>query len=201
MRKMKHWSRRRTVNDFVFSLLLVLVLLTILMMSGRRSRSEIGVGEIYSNVADIPTKVVFDAILILGGGVPSSLEEPPLFVQKRCDDAVTIMSRQDEKIPMLCLSAGSTHVPQLMSPRGLPVWESTASAAYLRKNYQLESNLYVETTSYDTIGNAYFARTSHTDVAGWRRLMIVTNKVGNHTSATLYPTVDNFSNTGYTVSY
>ena len=33
----------------------------------------------------------------------------------------------------------------------------------------------VETTSYDTISNAYFARSSHTDVIGWKRLLVVTN--------------------------
>ena len=32
-----------------------------------------------------------------------------------------------------------------------------------------------QTCSYDTIGNAYFARTCHTDVAGWRRLLVITS--------------------------
>eukprot|EP00540_Astrosyne_radiata_P022720 CAMPEP_0116822150 /NCGR_PEP_ID=MMETSP0418-20121206/107_1 /TAXON_ID=1158023 /ORGANISM="Astrosyne radiata, Strain 13vi08-1A" /LENGTH=197 /DNA_ID=CAMNT_0004450229 /DNA_START=222 /DNA_END=815 /DNA_ORIENTATION=- len=82
----------------------------------------------------------------------------------------------NEELPILCLSAGTTHRPQFMSPKGLPVWEATSSAAYLKKKYHLDSNLYVETTSFDTIGNAYFARTSHTDIAGWRRLMVITNK-------------------------
>jgi uncharacterized SAM-binding protein YcdF (DUF218 family) len=81
------------------------------------------------------------------------------------------------QLPILCLSAGSAHVPQLMSADGLPIRESTSSAAYLKKAHGMESNVYVETTSYDTIGNAFYARTSHTDVNGWRRLLIVTNEV------------------------
>jgi len=37
-------------------------------------------------------------------------------------------------------------------------------------------SIYVETSSYDTIGNAYFARTTHTEFNGWRKLLIVTNE-------------------------
>ena len=33
----------------------------------------------------------------------------------------------------------------------------------------------VETTSYDTISNAYFALLYHTDVIRWKRLLVVTN--------------------------
>ena len=32
-----------------------------------------------------------DAVLVLGGGRPMSLTEPPLYVQRRCDDAATIV--------------------------------------------------------------------------------------------------------------
>ena len=93
----------------------------------------------------------------------------------------------DEKKPplpkVLCLSAGTAHAPQLLSPSGLPVWEATASAAHcLRGNASLglpgvapPTDVLVETTSYDTIGNAYFARVGHTDVAGWRRLLVITS--------------------------
>ena len=125
----------------------------------------------------------FDAILVLGGGRPSELDEPPVYVQRRCDDAAAVVHRYKEIsktksfLPILCLSAGTAHLPQLMASSGLPIWESTSSAAYLQKRHSLSNNVYVETTSYDTIGNAYFARTSHTDVAGWRRLLVITNEV------------------------
>jgi hypothetical protein len=125
----------------------------------------------------------FDAVFVLGGGAPSALEEPPLYVQKRADDAAKIVRRYQQSsggglasLSVLCLSAGTAHVPQLLSPNGFPIWESTSTAAYLAKKHQLTDNVYVETTSYDTIGNAFFARTSHTDVNGWRNLLIITNE-------------------------
>jgi uncharacterized SAM-binding protein YcdF (DUF218 family) len=125
-----------------------------------------------------------DAVIIAGGGAPSSLDVPPLYVQKRADDAAKIVHKFQQislgggrkSLPILCLSAGTAHVPQLLSPDGLPIWESTSTAAYLAKEHQLNENVYVETTSYDTIGNAYFTRTSHTDINGWRNLLIITNE-------------------------
>lgn len=36
--------------------------------------------------------------------------------------------------------------------------------------------MYIETSSYDTIGNAFFARTVFTDVRDWRRVLVVTSR-------------------------
>jgi uncharacterized SAM-binding protein YcdF (DUF218 family) len=138
----------------------------------------------FTSPGQVPRSVVdrMDAILVLGGGRPSSAGEPPAYVQRRCDDAAAIVQKKRSggshhpPLPVLCLSAGTAHLPQLLSADGLPVWEATASAAYLERAHNL-SDIYVETASYDTIGNAYFARTIHTDVIGWRNLLIVTNKV------------------------
>ena len=147
-------------------------------------RRGVQTGQVFRHVNDLPQAVLrrLDAVLVLGGGVPKSLEEPPIYVQRRCDDAAAIVLRhettvQKGRLPILTLSAGTAHVPQLLSKDGLPIWESTSSAAYLKKAHGMDSNVYVETTSYDTIGNAYYARTGHTDVIGWRRLLIITNEV------------------------
>lgn len=124
-----------------------------------------------------------DAVLVLGGGVPSSLEEPPVHVKRRCDVAAAIVQRHRDlsqaslSLPILTLSAGTAHLPQLLSNDGLPIWEATSSAAYLKNQHGLEDHVYVETTSYDTISNAFFARTTHTDVVGWRKLAVITNEV------------------------
>jgi uncharacterized SAM-binding protein YcdF (DUF218 family) len=154
-----------------------------------------------------------DAILVLGGGRPSRHDRPPVYVQNRCDDAAHIVRKKRQLVgirkrqqpheggtkdatasigindddngdlPVLCLSAGTAHVPQLLSSvSGLPVWESTASSAYLRRHHNL-THVFVETTSYDTIGNAYYARTSHTEWNGWRTLLIVTSEVRAHPAA------------------
>lgn len=167
---------------------------------------------------DLPTDLIhsLDAILVLGGGRPKSIDHPPVFVERRCDDAIEILRRrrvqdrssenfarlkgnkqtimqQQQNLPILCLSAGTAHVPQLLSADGLPIWEATACAAYIlsKSNSDKNSNatttndnnimippesIYAETTSYDTIGNAYFSRTSHTEFNGWRKLLIVTNE-------------------------
>jgi uncharacterized SAM-binding protein YcdF (DUF218 family) len=152
-----------------------------------------------------------DAVLVLGGGRPTTLAEPPLYVQRRCDDAATLAQRyaaldnakttmtirmsdkhpldlRPAVLPILTLSAGTAHVPQLLAPDGLPIWESTASAAYLAQRYPhiQPQQLYVETVSYDTIGNAFFARTTHTDVNGWHKLLVITNDFHmNRTAAIL----------------
>ena len=131
--------------------------------------------KILTEYSQVPSAI--DAIFVLGGGVPSSLYEPPIYVQQRCDDAAAIRQKLGQDTPILTLSAGTAHLPQALTKLGLPIWESTASAAYLQKKHNLEKNMYVETTSYDTIGNAFFARASHTDIVGWQNLLIITNEV------------------------
>lgn len=149
---------------------------------------------IVGDPVDLPSKVLLqiDVIVVLGGGAPSSIGEPPLYVQRRCDDAArvielrkSIMSRStmrtngknENQVPILSLSAGTAHMPQLMSKNGLPIWESTSSAAYIHKKHGIPyDKLFVETTSYDTIGNAFYMRTTHCDIVGWRRILIITNK-------------------------
>jgi len=37
-------------------------------------------------------------------------------------------------------------------------------------------DVYAETTSYDTISNAFFTRTNFCDLTGWKRLLIITNE-------------------------
>jgi uncharacterized SAM-binding protein YcdF (DUF218 family) len=173
---------------------------------------------VFSTPDEIPLQVLLrlDAVLVLGGGVPESIQSPPTYVKRRCDDAAQVVQRysngissiskedrgerttkssfistssphgeilnqdgednHDVTLPILCLSAGTAHMPQLLGQDGLPIWESTSCAGYLAEHHQLSSSVYVETASYDTIGNAYYARTSHTDITGWRNLLIVTNE-------------------------
>jgi uncharacterized SAM-binding protein YcdF (DUF218 family) len=154
-----------------------LLLIAFFVVSARSMKQK--TPQMFRNPADIPSSLIssLDAVFVLGGGAPSSLETPPVYTQRRCDDAARVVERKP-KLPILCLSAGTAHVPQLLSPVGLPIWESTSSAAYLKAKYPLIQNVYVETTSYDTIGNAFFARTSHSDIAGWKNILIVTNEVG-----------------------
>ena len=145
-----------------------------------------------------------DAILVLGGGVPLSPIEPPIYVQRRCDVVARLFDflrkkkqqhptqeKDESSFPfIICLSAGTAHLPQYITPHnGLPLWESTASAAYLMQHttYPIpEKYVFAETTSYDTISNAFFTRTSFTDVVGWKKLLVVTNEVRNNTVLELF---------------
>jgi uncharacterized SAM-binding protein YcdF (DUF218 family) len=162
---------------------------------------------LYNSPNEIPVDIInkLDVILVLGGGKPKSIHHPPLYVEKRCDDAIEIISRRRRKtsgdsdissnirnrdtdinneLAILCLSAGTAHLSQLLSLDGLPIWESTACASYIISKMKEDNNsnnsypeIYVETTSYDTIGNAFYARTSHTDIMkNWNNLLIITNE-------------------------
>ena len=70
----------------------------------------------------------------------------------------------------------SERAHELLDARGSVVFEATASAAELIDAGVEEEDVYVETTSFDTIGNAFFARTDHCSLAGWKRLLIITSE-------------------------
>ena len=118
----------------------------------------------------------FDAILVLGGGVPLAPRKQLPFVAARCQAAAVIWRAAATKPQILCLSAGTAHCPQLLDARGSVVFEATASAAELIDAGVDEQDVFVETTSFDTIGNAFFARTDHCSLAGWKRLLIITSE-------------------------
>ena len=118
----------------------------------------------------------FDAILVLGGGVPLAPRKQLPFVAARCQAAAAIWREAATKPKILCLSAGTAHCPQLLDARGSVVFEATASAAELIDAGVDAQDVYVETTSFDTIGNAFFARTDHCSLAGWKRLLIITSE-------------------------
>jgi hypothetical protein len=123
--------------------MMLLALVTIFIIrSGHKGYKS---GQIWNYIEDVPSNI--DAILILGGGVPSALDEPPVYVQQRCDDAAAVIAKIGPT-PILCLSAGTAHLPQLMSADGRPIWEATSSAAYLAKAHGIKDQVYVETTSF-----------------------------------------------------
>ncbi len=140
--------------------------------------------EPYLDVTEVPDDIIskLDAIVVLGGGAGNAINSPPPYVQDRCERAAAIFQRaratNNDNVPVIiALSAGTAHFPQLMSATGLPIWESTVSAAYMMEKLQIPAEkVFVETTSYDTISNAYFTRTGFTDITGWTNLLIVTDE-------------------------
>lgn len=112
-----------------------------------------------------------DAILILGGGVREGGALPPWSV-RRFDLAIQL--RTDE--PVVCLSAGTTHRPLPLDEAGFPIFESVAGARYLLGRGVSPESVYIESTSWDTIGNAYFSRLLFADPRAWRKLLVITSE-------------------------
>lgn len=112
----------------------------------------------------------YDAILIPGGGLKSS-NELPLWIQHRFDLVLKLYTGET----VIPLSGGTVHKPPPLDSTGRPVVESVVGAAYLIANGIDPRKIICETTSYDTIGNAFFSRVIHVDPAGFRRLLIVTS--------------------------
>ena len=113
----------------------------------------------------------FDAVIVPGGGVWDGGKLPP-WVENRFDKALDIANG----VFIVPLSAGTPHKPSPLDSAGRPIFESAAGAEYLRgRGYPAELIL-VEAASYDTIGNAYFARVVHTDPARLPKLAVVTSQ-------------------------
>ncbi|HEX4662710.1 MAG TPA: YdcF family protein [Candidatus Saccharimonadales bacterium] len=113
----------------------------------------------------------FDAVLVLGGGVRGEEVVPP-WVEARLN--LVLEKYQAERVVLL--SWGTTHKAPPLKADGFPVVEAVADANYLLKRGFKPTHIYTETSSYDTKGNAFFARVIHTDVRGWYRLHIITSE-------------------------
>eukprot|EP00008_Paramoeba_atlantica_P014852 CAMPEP_0201478192 /NCGR_PEP_ID=MMETSP0151_2-20130828/3103_1 /ASSEMBLY_ACC=CAM_ASM_000257 /TAXON_ID=200890 /ORGANISM="Paramoeba atlantica, Strain 621/1 / CCAP 1560/9" /LENGTH=253 /DNA_ID=CAMNT_0047859199 /DNA_START=208 /DNA_END=969 /DNA_ORIENTATION=- len=121
----------------------------------------------------------FELIVVLGGGQASEIDCPPLWTQNRILLAGHIHQCQQQKGYILMLSAGTAHTPNFMK-NGKPVYESLSSSFFLLNHFEniKQEKVLIETSSFDTITNAFFARTSNTDLRGWNRLLIITS--GHH---------------------
>jgi len=113
----------------------------------------------------------FDAIVILGGGLRDGGLLPPWSIA-RFERA---LERQTGTEAFICLSQATVHRPPPLDGRGFPVTEAAAGARYLIERGIEPERIRLEALSLETIGNAAFTRLLHTDVAGWRRLLVVTS--------------------------
>ena len=114
----------------------------------------------------------YDAVLVLGGGVRTG-GALPSWVIRRLERA---MERRGDGY-IIALSAGTPHRPPPVDSRGFPIFESVAEARFLIQAGVPGHKILQETGSYDTVGNAYFARVIHTDPAGLLNILVITSDV------------------------
>lgn len=131
----------------------------------------------------------FDAVLIPGGGFTKT-GDLPKWTKRRLDRAAEL--RKDEYV--ITLSAGTVHKPPQLDSRGFPVYECTAAAHYLIERGVVPRKILQEHASYDTIGNAYFARVIHTDPRQWRKLLVVTSEFHARRAEEIFRWVFNLGN-------
>ena len=112
----------------------------------------------------------------LGESVSPAPDAQLPFVAARCKAAAALWKAAAKKPKILTLSAGTAHVPQLLDARGSVVFEATASAAVIINEGVDAADVFLETTSFDTIGNAFYSRNDHCSLAGWRRLLVITSE-------------------------
>lgn len=137
-----------------------------------------------------------DGVLVLGGGVRDDGELPP-WVVRRFDAALELAG----DAPIVCLSAGTVHRPPPLNGEGYPWLESIAGAAHLLKRGVPTHRVQVEAISYDTIGNAYFAKLLHVDPAGWRDLVVITSEFHMPRSQAIFEWVFGMDRGRYTLRF
>jgi len=116
------------------------------------------------------TSEIYDAVLVPGGGLLADGTPPP-WVIARLERALI----RAGQATLITLSAGTTHKPPPLDERGFPRFESVEAARYLAARGVAPEHILTETASYDTIGNAYFARALHAEPRDFRRLLVITS--------------------------
>ncbi|EKX38048.1 hypothetical protein GUITHDRAFT_77545, partial [Guillardia theta CCMP2712] len=119
-----------------------------------------------------------DAVVVLGGGPQSKDGSLPEWTKRRCDAVAELYKcckGKNQKLRIVTTSAGTAHTPSVIDSEGFPVTEASASAQYLIRAGVDAKHIVQEAQAWDTIGNAWFTRVMHSDIRGWRRLLVVTS--------------------------
>ncbi|MBI2124521.1 YdcF family protein [Candidatus Woesearchaeota archaeon] len=129
----------------------------------------LSVGKIFPPI-DFARGQTLDAILIPGNGLQIDGSVPPR-VQARLEAGI---QWADYSRLVVTLSRGTLHKPQVIV-EGQPVYEADASKKYLVGRGIPQAKVIAETSSSDTLGNAYFARTI-TEDKGLRKLLLIVSE-------------------------
>jgi len=115
---------------------------------------------------------VFDAVIILGGGVLDN-GSLPVWVIRRIQKALDF---KDKTKYFITSSAYTINKKPVINQLGFPVNESVKMGELLVKAGINESRILTERWSHDTIGNAYFTRLIHVDQLNLKKLLIITSE-------------------------
>jgi DUF218 domain len=99
------------------------------------------------------------------------------------------------------MSRGTVYKAPPADENGFPIDESVACAEYLLDRGVPEDRILVETTSYDTIGNAYFARVVHLDQLALRRLLVITSEFHLERTRAIFEWVYGLSANDYELAF
>ena len=155
----------------------------------------------FSAPEDIPEELIigFDAVLVLAGDTKTETmtpveQQPSISTQRNLDAAATILEKRVE----LSLSKKgdqygiTTNLPILSISAGAKILQVIASAAYLLKTHGAivdPKDVYIETSSVDAIGSAFYSRTIFADIVGWRRILIVVNQIHSERVESAFETI------------
>ena len=114
----------------------------------------------------------FDCILIPGGGLLND-GSLPLWTIARLELALKF---KDQCRWFILLSGGTVHKPPPINENGFPLFESRELAKRLVSAGINPDRILTEISSYDTIGNAHYARLLFTEQLMLKKLLIVTSE-------------------------
>lgn len=116
---------------------------------------------------------MYDAIVIFGGGVTEDGQPTP-WAKVRLDTAIQL--KNECKIYIVSTRYTCLKPPYISALTGKPLEESAVYAKYLKEVGGIPySHIYIENTSMDTIGNAYFTKILFTDILHLYNLLIITS--------------------------
>ncbi len=114
----------------------------------------------------------FDCILIPGGGLLEDGSLPPWTIA-RLNYALSV---KDECRWFILLSGGTVHKSPPLNENGFPFFESRELAKHLNDAGISSNRILTEISSYDTIGNAHFARMLFTEPLKLKKLLVITSE-------------------------
>ena len=118
-----------------------------------------------------------DAIVVVAGGFTPDNLWLPEWVLERLDYCAEAHKKANEKAYICIAGSATPHKPPPLQKGGFIYHESTMMAEYLIDTHDVHpGKILKDTSSMDTIGNAYFTRYVHAIPRGWKNVEVGTSK-------------------------